>query len=148
MRSLIVIITLILASCSGVGNKAKEVINKTGEVVGEGSSEFVKGVSKGVDNTFETEITLSDALKQSGVAYGKYSIIKGAGSDGKNVLSVYLIFNKDFSSKLSAKVFDNSGKEYGRTSLQVSAKKDEARYIDFIFDNHTDVERKSKFIIE
>ena len=38
-----------LASCGDVKEKAKDTINKTGEVVGETATELVEGVTEGVE---------------------------------------------------------------------------------------------------
>ena len=54
----------------------------------------------------------------------------------------------DFKQNVSVKVFDQNGQEYGRVSLLVEAKKGEAKYFDFIFDQRTNIESKSKFVIE
>ncbi|MES2704589.1 MAG: hypothetical protein V4649_18255 [Bacteroidota bacterium] len=138
---------VLLASCDGIKNKAKQAINKTGEAVGTGSSEFVKGVSKGVEQTLESEITLSDDLKQQGISFGRFTIGKAPGTESKNMLTVYLIFAHDFNGNISARITDNSGTEYGRSATTVSAKANETKYADFIFDKRTDIESKSKFIL-
>lgn len=150
MKTIIIvaICTLSLSSCDYVGNKTKKAINKTGEAIGEGSSEFAKGVSTGVDNTFNSTIEISETLKQKGISYGKFSITEDTGTSHKNKLVIYLIFDKVFNGNITAKVFDRNNREYGRVSLPVSAKQAEARYIDFIFDRRTDIENNSKFVVE
>lgn len=144
---LILAASLALSSCNWIGDKTKKAINKTGEVVGEGASEFGKGVASGVENTFDSEVSVADVLKQKGVSIGKFSI-GTENSSNKNKLTVYLVFSNDFNGNVSAKIFDKSGKEYGRTSVIVTAKKGEAKYADFVFDPRTDVESKSKFVLE
>ena len=139
---------LALGACKSAGDSAKNVLNKTGEVIGEGSSEFAKGLKKGVDNTFDSEVVMADALKQKGVSYGKYSLEHDSSAANKNKLIIYLIFDKDFEGEITAKVFDQKGNEYGRSREQISAKKGDAKYIDFLFDRRTDFESKSKFVME
>ena len=149
MRSIGMLIftgALFISACHDVGDKTKQALNKTGEVIGEGASEFGKGVKAGVDNTFDSQVIIADALKSKGVSFGKYSIASGPSSSNKNKLTIYLIFDKDFKGNISARVFDKDGKEYGRASIPVSAKQGEAN-ADFIFDSHTDVESKSKFTL-
>ncbi len=144
----IFIIALLFNGCKCVGDKAKKALNKTGEVVGEGSSEFVKGVSKGVENALDCELVLSEALKQKGVSFGRYFVTKDSNSSNKNKLTVYLIFGNDFTGSISTRVFDPKGTEYGRASVNMFAKKGEAKYADFVFDARTDVESKSRFVVE
>ncbi|MBC7554797.1 MAG: hypothetical protein H7257_12555 [Taibaiella sp.] len=149
MKNLLIILlaSLLSGGCKCVTNTAKKAINKTGEVVGEGSSEFVKGVAKGVENTLECSVTVSDELKLKGVSFGRFFISKDSGSKD-NKLTVYLIFGKEFAGNISAKVFDAKGTEYGRAVVNIAAHSNEAKYTDFIFDQRTDVESKSRFVLE
>ena len=48
----------------------------------------------------------------------------------------------------SIKVFDKDGQEYGRATANVAARHEDAKFVDFIFDNRTDLEGKSKFVME
>lgn len=134
-------------ACHGAKEKAKNVISKTGETVGEGASEFVKGVSKGVEQTLECTVEITTALAGKGLKSGKFKI-GDTDSAKDNKLTVYLIFDKDFKSTVAVKVFDRNGQEYGRTSLAIEGKSGEAKYYDFVFDNRTDIENKSKFVME
>ena len=137
-----------LPACHNVADKTKNALNKTGQAIGEGASEFGKGVANGVENTFDSQVDIADGLKQKGVSYGKFSITQASSASNKNKLTIYLIFDKDFSGNISAKVFDKEDKEYGRTSVSITAKQGEAKYTDFVFDERTDVESKSKFVLE
>lgn len=122
-------------------NRAKDAVNKTGQVLGKGASEFVNGVGQGIDKTFECKIDLSDSLKLKGLKTGKFAV-----SD--SILTVYFAFDKDFSQTIKVKVIDKTGQEYGRTSLNVTAKKDSAQYFDFKFNSRTKIEGKSDFRME
>ncbi|MFN8286647.1 MAG: hypothetical protein U0V74_07845 [Chitinophagales bacterium] len=143
MKQLLTAVLLIslLASC----NRTKEVINKTGQTVGEGATEFVNGVGEGIDQTLQSEVVLGDNLKAAGLQTGKFKVYDGAEGDS---LTVYIIFNKDFKQNVAVKVYDDKGKEYGRSMLPIEATANEARYIGFAFDKHTDFEHKSKFALE
>ncbi|MCL2154254.1 MAG: hypothetical protein FWH53_01180 [Leptospirales bacterium] len=61
---------------------------------------------------------------------------------------IYLIFDKDFKSSVTAKVFDKSGLEIGRAKINVKGKAEEAGYFDFIFDKRSYIEVKSKIVLE
>ena len=148
LKSIVAGLTFILAitSCDRVKETAKISINKTGEKVGKGTSEFITGVSSGVDKTFQSQVELSQKLAEKGLHFGKYKL---EAKDGKrNTLAIYLIFDENLKQTINAKVFDGKGLEYGRTSLLVSGKKGEARYFDFVFDDRTDLESRSKFTLE
>jgi hypothetical protein len=133
-------------SCNRVKEGTKEVINKTGETVGRASGKFLEGVSEGVDRSFDCEIILSENLKNKGITTGKFTISDSSGR--KNQLSLYLIFNKDFNSRITARVSDKKGLENGRSSVDVMAKANDARFVNFVFQPETDIEVKSKIYIE
>jgi len=63
-------------------------------------------------------------------------------------LSAYLIFNDDFDQRITVKVFDENGQEYGRVTNLVKGEKNEAKYFDFIFDNRTNIHGKGKLKFE
>jgi len=135
----------IAASCGQIKSKTKEVIGKTGETVGEGTSEFVNGVSKGVDQTFECEVEIDQTLVGQGLKVGKFYIPDSAGTNC--TLSAFVSFEKDFNRNITISVFDEKGKEYGRTSKWIENKAGEGKYIDFVFDIRTDIESRSKFVL-
>jgi len=135
------------ASCNWAKDKGKEAANKTGEAVAKTGSEIVDGVVKGIEETFSNEIILSDELKSNGLKTGKITVTS-TDSATDNVISAYLIFEKDFNQQISIKVFDDHGLEYGRTSQLVSAKAGVAKYVDFIFDKRTNIDGKGKFSFE
>lgn len=142
------ILTLALLCCDTVKEKAKTTINQSGEAVGKSATEFFEGVSEGVDKTLQCEITLSDTLKNKGLRTGKYSISSDTTGGQNNLLTLYIIFEKDFSKTISVKAFDKSGLEIGRTRMLVDGKFGDAKYYDFAFDKRTNIEVKSKITIE
>jgi hypothetical protein len=138
---------LLITSCSRIKQKANESINITGKTIGQGTSEFVSGVSEGVDGTFECAVVLSKELTDKGIHFGKFKI--SANKEGaKNLFSVYLIFDKDFRDNIVIKVTDKKGEEYGRIRTLIEAKHGEAGYHDFEFDNRTDIESRSSFAFD
>jgi len=140
-------ISLIVYSCNWAKDKTKNAANKTGEALGKTGSEFAEGVAKGVQKTFSNEIVIADDLKAKGLKTGKI-IITGTDSTIDNIVSAYLIFDKDFNQPISVKVFDEQGLEYGRVNKAVSAKSGEAKYIDFNFDKRTNIDSKGKISFE
>ena len=144
---LIVSVLMLSVSCSRVKEKAKETINKSGETVGKTATEFFEGVSEGIDKTLQCEISLSSFLIDNGLKTGKFSI-ENADGGRNNQLTIYLIFDKDFKSLVSAKVFDKNGLEVGRAKIEIEKKADEAGYFDFTFDKRTNIAVKSKIVLE
>jgi 3-hydroxyacyl-CoA dehydrogenase len=141
----IAIISILASACHSAKQKANEVINKAGETVGQSTSEFVKGVGKGIGEAFNNDVDVF-ALKADGLTTGKIVFADSAGHD--NVLSVYLIFNKDLDKEILVRVVDRTGLEYGRAGRQVTGKKGDAGFFDFYFNSRTSFESKSKFIFE
>ncbi|MBX3256990.1 MAG: hypothetical protein KF862_22830 [Chitinophagaceae bacterium] len=137
----LLIATLFFCSCNWAKQKTKEGVNKTGEVVAKAGSEFIDGVSKGIERTFKNEVVVSGQLKNQGIRPGKI-IIHGSDSTTDNILSVYLIFEKDFDSNLTVKVISPEGQEYGRRTEHIKGQKDEAGYFDFVFDKRTNIDGK------
>jgi len=148
MRQLFYLFFLLtILSCDRVSKKAKDTINKTGEVVAESGSEFVDGVGKGIEKAFGNEIVLSDSLQAKGLKFGKIEVTS-TDSTSDNVLTVYVIFEKSFNSDVMAKVFDRHGAEYGRAKTHLSGGSEEGKYFDFIFDKRTDISGKGKVVFE
>lgn len=136
MKSLLFLFILCtLFGCDWAATKAKNTVNKTGEVVGKAGSEFADGVKKGVLETFEDKASLSPGLAANGLQLGK---VLNASKDSMKKLSAYFIFGKDFSGRVTAIVYDDKGVEYGRSSAQISGRAGQAAYTDFLFDERTD----------
>ncbi len=106
----------------------------------------MEGASKGIRKAFDIKVELPEDLKEKGLAFGKTTITSdAAGTD--NVLVLYVIFNKDFDGKLTAKVYDDANQEMGRAAMPVKGKKDEAMFIEFHFDKHTNVDSKNRVTV-
>lgn len=148
MKPLLIFFTLAgLTACVNVTERTRDAAIKAsagvGEAVGKTGSEFVKGVKEGIDRTYDCTVVVSEELKKAGITTGKFIIASDSGSATNNKVSVYLIFSKDVNRSVSARITDAAGKEYGRNSKQIKATKEEARFIDFVFDRRTDIESRS-----
>lgn len=145
----IVAITTIatVSSCNRAKEKAKQSVNYAGTVIGKGSSEFVEGVSEGVSQSFDCSLELAKVLQEKGLKAGKFKITTD-NSGHENVVSVYLIFDKDYRGQVSAKIFDSKNQEYGRVAVNLDSKAGKAQYFDFVFDHRTAIERKSRILLE
>ena len=142
----IIALSMLITACHTAKEKADAALSKVGETAAQSASAFAKGVGKGIDEAFNDDYTFTDELKAAGLTTGKMVINDSAGHD--NVLSAYLIFNKDFSRQVFVRVIDKNGLEYGRVKQLVTGKKGDAGFVDFYFGNRTVLESKSKFIFE
>ncbi len=147
MKNALLLLCVVMFSCNWAKQKTKDTVNKTGEVVAKAGSEFADGVSKGVEKTFQSELKFSDALSKKGIKSGKI-LISSSDSARDNVLTAYLIFENDFDQKVTVKIFNESGQEYGRVVQTIKGIKGEAGYVDFVFDKRTNIDGKSKVLIE
>ncbi len=139
--------TILFASCDWAQDTVKETANKSGEIIAETGSEFADGASRGIDNTFKNDVVLSEDLKKAGLKTGKISV-RGTDSSTDNIITAYLIFDNAIDKNISVKVFDGSGLEYGRASAMVKGQKNEAKYVDFVFDKRTNIDSKGKIVFE
>ena len=136
-----------MVSCGRIKEKTKETISKGGETVGKAATEFFGGIVEGIDKTLQCEVSLSNSLIDKGLKTGKF-VIENAAGGRNNQLTIYLIFEKDFMSPVTAMAFDKNGLEIGRAKIEVKGKADETGYFDFIFDRRSYIELKSKIVLE
>ena len=151
MNSKIYMLALVLFtlfSCERVKNKTQETINAGGETVGKSATEFIEGVSEGIDKTLEAKVRLSPNLIKNGLSTGKLEITDNPLGGNDNLLTLYLIFDKDFDGILRVKVFDKNGLESGRAKLDVKGIKGDANYFDFTFGKRVEIEARSLIIVE
>lgn len=148
MKKIILFSFLILIfACNRVKEGTKNAIDKSAETAGKIGTDIVDKVGEGVKKSLQSTIVLSEKLKQDGLLATKINFIseKEANDNG---ISIYLIFDKNFSNKISITVFDEKGNEYGRTTTTVKGTKGYANYYDIYFDKRVNLENKSKFVIE
>jgi hypothetical protein len=147
MKYIILFLAVAVTSCNWAKEKTKETVNKTGEAIGKAGSEFAQGVAKGVETTFSNEVKFSEQLTKLGLKSGKVTI-SSTDSARDNKLTVYLIFDNNIDQKITAKIFDENGQEYGRVRQQIKGEKGDAHYVDFIFDNRTNIDSKGTIQFE
>lgn len=141
----LLLMSLIFASCSS--DKIKEKINKTGDVAGQAVGEFATGVGSGVEKTISPTVQLHATISALGLSMGEIKVESDSlGED--NMLVVYFIFNQYFNKALTATVINGEGKEMGRSKQLIIGKKSEARFIEFHFDKHTNIDKNCTITIE
>ena len=122
-------------------------VNDAGNAAGKTASEFVKGVGKGIDDAMEIKLKTPPALSEQGLTLGK-STVSSADEGTDNVLSVYVIYGKDFNGKLTAKVYDVKKNEIGRAAVSVVGKANDASYVTFEFPKQTNIDSDDEITIE
>ena len=144
---------LIISSCNlgnTIANTTEEIANKTatkaGEIIGGSTRGFADGVGEGLDKAGNSFIKLSEDLSKKGIKLGGHKIETLSGNDNK--ISIYFIFEEDFTGTITAKAFDKQMQELGRVKQELSGKKDDAGYIDFVFDERTNIDPKYTITIE
>jgi hypothetical protein len=141
---LALLIMVVLFSC-GLG--VKEKANQAGNAVGEVAGEFVEGAVHGASEAFEVKVSFSGALVEKGVSFGTCTV--GSDSTGKdNMVTLYAMFAKDFEGNVTAKVFDAKDREIGRSNQTLKSKAQDAKYIEFHFDPHTNIDSNCKVVVE
>jgi hypothetical protein len=130
-----------------VKETANKAINKSGQLAGEAAGELASGLGEGVENAFELSASVSDGLRGNGLSTGK-TLLSSTAEGSDNLLSVYVVFEKDFNGTVVAKVFDGKNLEMGRCAATVAGKQNEARYVDFTFDKRTNIDHDSKVTLE
>ncbi len=122
-------------------------INKVGDIAGEAAGSFAKGVGNGATKAFDVDVALKPSLLANGIKRGKATVSSDSiGVD--NLLSVYLIFEKDFSNIATAKIFDAKNQEMGRVIQLIEAKANETKFVDFHFSQRTNIDSDCKITIE
>lgn len=125
-------------------NEGKDAIKS----VSKGLGELVKGANSGISESVNVSKIVSDPSFAVNFEECRAEKIYGADMDKIKKVNVYLIAKKDFNGKLILKAFDDDKKEIGRSSLEVSIKKDDAKYVDFSFDERTHLLETEYFTIK
>ena len=124
-------------------NEGKAAVESATKGVGE----IIKGANSGITESINVSNVISDPTFKLNFEDCKAEKIYGSDTDKKKV-NIYLIAKNDFKGKLILKAFDVNKKEIGRSNLEVKIKKDDAKYIDFVFDVRTHLLQTEYFTIQ
>jgi hypothetical protein len=134
---------VLLYSC---GFGVKEKVNSAGNAAGQVAGEFVEGAVQGASSAFDVKVDLAEKLEEKGIKLGKTTVSSDStGTD--NLLTVYVIFEKDFEGTVIAEVFDAKGMEMGRSVQNIRGKTKDAQFVDFRFDPRTNIDSNCKITI-
>jgi hypothetical protein len=59
-----------------------------------------------------------------------------------------MIFDKKMNRNVTMKVLDAEGLELGRTKVLVKGEPGDAKFVDFVFDTRTNIDRDNKIVME
>ncbi|WP_400191394.1 hypothetical protein [Hymenobacter sp. B81] len=139
---------LALGSCDRAKDTARTTIQKTGEAVGQSATVLANGVAVGIGKGTGRRLKLSADLQQRGLQVGKVQVGRADSARLDNRLTVYFIFQQRFADTVLVKLFDESGREYGRRKHFLAARADEAFNADIVFDERTDIELGTQVTVE
>lgn len=142
--SFIFVTTLLLGGCSGCFEGGSELAKGAGEAVGQATVDFGKGVGSGVDKSMEVTTELAVAAQGLGLSTTTSKLL----SLDQHGIAVYFIAEQATKTKLLAKALNEAGQEVGRASVEVEFAADDAKYVEFVFDGHVDLQLVDKFVIE
>ena len=143
------LITLIFAqialfSCQT--EEGNEKLADAGETVGKSAATIAKSLKSGIEKATKINIEMSENLKTRGLSTGKITL--GSKGGRHNMLNVYLIFDKKINRNVTMKVMDAEGLELGRTKVLVKGEPGDAKFVDFVFDTRTNIDRDNKIVME
>lgn len=126
--------------------EGNERLADAGTKVGTSAATAVKSIKAGIEKVASINIVVADPLIAKGISIGKVKLGNKGGRH--NMLNVYMIFDKKINRNVTMKVFNSNGNEIGRTRMLLKANDGEAKYIDFVFDPRTNIDRDHKISLE
>lgn len=144
---LVFILSISLVGCGRVVDGTKGALNKGGELAGSAATEVIEGVASGVERSWGLTIEPSQELLARGLVVGKVQVeTNSVGS--ANTLILYLSADRSIQDKLHATAFDEEGREMGRSTFVVDLPAGGADFHTILFQDRTDLERKSRIVIK
>ena len=145
MKRALIAGAVVCAMMIGCGKSDEGIAKKMGRKVGETATDFATGVGKGVDTQLAVKVALTPEAEKLGL---KTTVAKWNGEPGgKKAISVYLIASEKMAKTLVAKALNREGQEVGRSKAEVTLEKDDAKYVDFQFDDAMDTMLVEKYEI-
>lgn len=132
----------------GAGKALQTEGKNAAESASKGIGELIKGVNSGVNESLNYAKIIAEPSFDANFEECKAEKSYGSDKDKTKKVTVYLIAKNDFKGKLILKAFDIDKKEIGRSSLEVTIDKEEAKYVDFSFDERTHLLQTEYFTIK
>ena len=132
----------------GAGKALQEEGKEAAKSASKGIGDVIKGINSGMSESINTSKVISDPAFKTNFEECKAEKIYASDSDKQKKVTIYLIAKKDFKGDILLKAFDADKKEIGRSKLEVSIKKDDAKYVDFSFNERTHLLQTEYFTIK
>lgn len=146
MKTMLLVSLLSLIAIAGCDKKEGNSAQKVGKNVGQTLTSLAKGVGEGIDEELTVETELSKELIDQGISK-TISKSKVTDDPDQKSIAVYLISTNAFKSILMAKALNAEGQEIGRSTADLSLGQDEAKYVQFIFEDQLDTQLVKKYVI-
>ncbi len=125
----------------GVGEGIKGEGAEATKVVAEAGGELVKAANSGIDSSLAAvKVTCTPATTEKGI-----NVTRASRMEKKHTISAFVKLDKAFSGPLQLRAFDDKKNEIGRASTEVESKGDDAKYVDFNFDERTPLMLATEF---
>jgi hypothetical protein len=147
MKKMILYISLVAINMACRTDSGNEKLANASKNVGTSAAKVVSGLKSGIEKVSKINIELNENLKARGLSVGKTKLDSKNGGR-HNLLNVYLIFDKNIHKTVIMKVYNNQNEEVGRSKLLLMGSAGEAKYVDFIFDKRTNIDRDYKVVVE
>lgn len=132
----------------GAGNALQKEGKDAAESASKGVGEVVKGVNSGITESLSEAPVILEPEFAANFDECRAEKIYASETDKTKKVSIYLIAKNDFKGKIILKALDKNKKEIGRSSMNVSISKDDAKYVDFVFDPRTPLMKAEYFSIK
>ncbi|MBF7091058.1 hypothetical protein IUY40_05850 [Flavobacterium sp. ALJ2] len=132
----------------GAGKALQEQGKEAAKSASKGIGDVIKGINSGISESINTSKVISEPTFKVNFEECKAEKIYGADTDKQKKVTIYLIAKNDFKGDLILKAYDANKKEIGRSRLEISIKKDDAKYVDFSFDERTHLLQTEYFTIK
>ncbi|MDR1074822.1 MAG: hypothetical protein LBL59_00495 [Xanthomonadaceae bacterium] len=142
-NGLVRVAALVALAVLAAGCGDKSLSQRTGSAVSGAATDFLSGLGEGVDQKMEMALELDPSMNASGLTV---TLGKGRGL-ASNRASIYVVSNAPFNGTLMAKAQDKDGREIGRATADVELENDDAKYVDFQFDDQMDGNLVRKYLI-
>ncbi len=132
MKKGIFVVSLVLA-LSACGED-RSLSQKAGSAISGTATDFVAGLGEGVDKRMALKLDVDPSVAASGMTV---TLGKSRGMGSKDA-SVYVVATRPYTGAFLARALDESGTEIGRSRVDVEFTADDAKYVNFVFNEEMD----------
>ncbi|KAF2080360.1 hypothetical protein [Flavobacterium sharifuzzamanii] len=132
----------------GAGKALQDEGKAAAKSASKGIGDVIKGINSGVNESINQSDVIAEASFKANFEDCKAEKIYASSEDKEKKVTIYLIAKNDFKGDLILKAFNADKKEIGRSRLKVDIKKDDAKYVDFTFDERTHLLQTEYFSIK